>query len=118
MLPIFFILIGIFIYKKRDQRRRNLVLLNNKHEIKNKLYNEQSTYNEHSVSNRHAVYDPVYEEPVNSITPYLVSQDTIASYEVPVDEDEMYEVVGHEYEYDNRGRVLENKNMKHKNIYK
>ena len=101
LASILFITIIFFIYKKRRQRRRNLVILNNS-EIKNKLYNEHLTYNEDNV------FDTIYEEPINSITPYLVSQDTTASYEEPINEEEMYEEVGNEYEYDNR--VLQNKN--------
>ena len=58
----------------------------------------------------HTVYDEVYEDPMNSIPPYLVSQDFSSFYQEPTLEEEQYEEIGDEniYEYDDRMRALEN----------
>ena len=57
----------------------------------------------------HTIYDDVYEDPVNSIPSYSVSQDFSSFYEEPVPEDDEYEEIGNNnYEYDDRMRAIEN----------
>ena len=53
--------------------------------------------------NEQTVYDEIYEEPVNSIIPYAISDDNDVFYDEPV-------VTGeNNYEYDNKVRAWENK---------
>jgi hypothetical protein len=96
LVPIFFIIVALLINKKRKQNRRQVVI-NDRREYINRMYKE------------HTVYDEVYEEPINSITPYSVSRNFDTYYEEPIVSEEDYEHVGHQYEYDDKIRAWENK---------
>lgn len=96
LVPIFFIIVALLINKKRKQNGRPVVI-NDRPEYINRMYKE------------HTVYDEVYEEPINSITPYYVSRNFDTYYEAPIVSEEDYEPVGHQYEYDDKIRAWENK---------
>ena len=96
LVPIFFIIAALLINKKKKQKRRHVVI-NDRREYINRMYKE------------HTVYDEVYEDPLNSIAPYSVSDNNDVFYEEPMITDEEYEPVGNNYEYDNKIRAWENK---------
>ena len=95
VVPLVIILITIFFIKRK--KKNKVIIVNDRKEYINRMYQE------------HTVYDDVYEEPINSIEPYSVSDNNDVFYENPNNIDEEYEPVGNDYEYDSRIRSLENK---------